>query len=84
MYTYTLTADQNKLLCCSVQRRETVFRDGVVMVEDLMVVVAEKRGLTMACPNRWSRSWWHEIAVSHARATGGGPGVFSWVDEREG
>jgi len=44
----------------------------------------EERVATMACPNRWRRSrWWHEITVSHARATGGGPGVFSWVDERE-
>jgi len=31
---------------------------------------------------RRRRSRCHEIAVSHARATGGGPGVFSWVDER--
>ncbi|KAL4121674.1 hypothetical protein QTP88_014137 [Uroleucon formosanum] len=79
-----MTEDQNKLLCCSVPRRETVFRDGVVMVEELMMVVVADRELTMACSSRWRRSRWYEIAVSHARATGGGPGVFSWVDEREG
>lgn len=41
LYIYVTTADQNKL-CCSVRRRATVFRDGVVMVEELIVVVAER------------------------------------------